>query len=194
MLLFTTLVVGGRGGYTHVGRSDGVDVYRQEASPLIDLMAEGEFDAEPESVAAILMDYANADALSPRVVESRVLAAEAPQLIVYQRLHLPIVSDRDFTLRVSHGLRGRLRWIRFRADESRGPGPRPDVVRVRVMNGSWDLWPTADGRRTQAVYRVQIDLGGEIPRWMVSGGAARDLPVLFEAVRRELRRRMRTAG
>jgi hypothetical protein len=187
------LLIAGHAGYTHVGSAAGVDVYRQMASPLIDLRAEGAFHAPPEVVADVLLDYANAGALSPRVIESRVLSADERQLIVYQRLHLPVISDRDFTLRISHGVRGGERWIRFFADANRGPDERLGVVRVRLMNGSWDLFPTGDGRGTRGVYRVQLDLGGEIPRWMVSGGAARDLPVIFEAVRRQIRQRPRAA-
>ncbi len=56
------------------------------------------------------------------------------------------------------------------------------------MNGGWELEPVDGGLGTHAIYRVRIDMAGSIPRGMVSGGAARDLPRLFEGVRAQLRR------
>lgn len=182
-------VIAGPADYTLVGGRAGVAVYRQLGSPIIDLRAEGDFEAPPAEVAAILLDYPHAKDLSPHVVQSRVLRQGANDLDVYQRLHLPVVSDRDFTLHVAQGRRAATRWVRFFVDNQVGPPAQPGVVRVTLLNGGWDLTATADGRATHAVYRVQIDLAGTIPRWMVSDGAARDLPVLFEGVRRQLRRR-----
>jgi len=53
------------------------------------------------------------------------------------------------------------------------------------MQGTWALDPIRDGASTHARYHVQIDLGGSVPKWMVSGGAAKNLPKMFEGVRRE---------
>jgi hypothetical protein len=172
-------------GYSHVGSAHGVEVYRRLGSPVIDLMAEGDFEAPPARVREIVLDYAKASELSEHIVESRVLASNGPELIVYQRLALPVVADRDFTLHVWKGARGDVLWTRFAVDNSRGPEATPEVVRLSLLNGGWDLAPIRDGRATHAVYRVQIDLAGSIPRWMASDGAARDLPKLFEGIRRQ---------
>jgi len=190
LLLLPLLTIGA--GYTHVGGRAGIEVYRQLDSPIIDLVAEGDLDAPPADVAAILLDYAHAQALSPHVVQSQVLRQGVYDLDVYQRLHLPVVSDRDFTLHVAHGRRGAAEWLRFFVDNRGGPPTQPHVVRVTLLNGGWDLVPTREGRATHARYRVQIDLAGTIPRWMVSDGSARDLPVLFEGLRRQLRRHERS--
>ena len=73
----------------------------------------------------------------------------------------------------------------FTVDNSRGPAPRDGVVRVSTMQGGWVLDPIRDGAGTHARYHVQIDLAGSIPRWMVSGGAAKNIPKLFDGVRHE---------
>src|SRR5262249_12680456 len=104
-----------------------------------------------------------------------------------------VISDRDFTLRARWGARGEVLWTRFFVDNPRGPAERDGVVRVPLLSGGWDLEPIRDGQATRAVYRVQIDLAGSIPRWMVSGGAAKDLPKLFENVRRQARLRGQVA-
>ncbi len=158
-------------------------------SPAIDLMADGELEAPPAAVLAVVTDYASARALSDHVAESQVLRAGGRELTVYQRLDLPIVADRDFTLHARWGQKGDERWVLFGVDNSKGPSARRGVVRVSTMNGSWVLVPIRGGTATRAVYRVQIDLAGSIPKWMVSGGAAKDLPKLYEGVRKQLRKR-----
>jgi hypothetical protein len=188
------LVANAAPGYKHVGGRDGVEVYRQMASPVIDLLAEGDIDAPPSRVLDVLVDYPNARRTSEHVAESRVLASGSRQLVVYQRLALPIISDRDFTLRAAWGQRGETRWVQFTVDNAHGPDARKGIVRVSTMNGGWELAPIRGGQATHAVYHVQIDLAGSIPRWMVSGGAAKDLPKLFDGVRAQARSRGVTAG
>ena len=185
---------GGIHGFTHIGSAHAVEVYRLLPSPVIDLIAEGDIDAPPAVVRAVVLDYPNAGKLSEHVAESRVLAAAARELVVYQRLELPVIAARDFTLRAVWGERGGTLWTRFTVDNLRGPAARAGTVRLGTLTGGWDLQPIADGRATHAVYHVQIDLAGSIPRWMVSGGAAKDLPKLFEGVRRQAHRAAARAG
>jgi hypothetical protein len=175
----------GAGDFKHVGGAHGVEVYRLMSSPVIDLYAEGDIDAPPAVVRDVLLDYAHASKVTDNVRESRVLAKTDREIVVYQRLDLPVISDRDFTLRASWGHRGRTLTEQFFVDNSRGPAPQGGVVRIATLQGGWTLDPIRDGAATHARYRVQIDLGGSVPKWMVSGGAAKNLPKLFEGVRRE---------
>jgi hypothetical protein len=181
-------------GYKHVGGKSGVEVYRQMQSPVIELLAEGEIDAPPSVVRDVLIDYPNARKTSDHVAESRILAGGQRQLTVYQRLNLPVISDRDFTLHAAWGERGEITWVRFSVDNAHGPAARDGIVRVQTLNGGWDLRPLRGGTATLAVYHVQIDLAGDVPMWMVSGGAAKDLPKLFDNVRQQAHERSATAS
>jgi len=195
LLMMVPLVLGnGMPGFKHVGGASGVEVYRQMESPVIDLVAEGDIEAPPAVVRAVALDYAHAPEQSDHVAESRVLATGSHDLVVYQRLKLPVIADRDFTLHALWGERGGMLWTRFTVDNARGPAERDGIVRVSTLRGGWDLYPIRDGQATHAVYHVQIDLAGSIPRWMVSGGAAKDLPKLFEGVRRQVQRRSTVAS
>jgi hypothetical protein len=194
LMIVPLLLTGLSPNYKHVGGAHEVEVYRQPQPEAIDLIAEGDIDAPPEVVRAVVLDYANADALSDHVSESRVLSTGARDLMVYQRLKLPVIADRDFTLHVVWGSRSGQLWTRFTVDNTRGPAERDGIVRVSLLTGGWDLAPIRGGQATHAVYRVQIDLAGSIPRWMVSGGAAKDLPKMFEAIRRVARARAATAS
>jgi hypothetical protein len=176
--------------YKHVGGSKGVEVFRQEHSPVIDLYAEGDIEAPPATVRNVLLDFEHASKVTNNVAESHVLDKNAREIVVYQRLKLPIISDRDFTLRETWGQNGQTLTQSFAVDNGRGPQAKDGLVRVSVMQGNWQLEPIRGGAATHARYHVQIDLGGSVPKWMVSGGAAKNIPKLFEGIRREARARM----
>ena len=172
--------------FKHVGGSHGVEVFRQEKSAVIDLYAEGDIEAPPAVVRDVLLDFEHASKLTNNVAESHILNKNNKEIVVYQRLKLPIISDRDFTLRATWEQKGGGTLLtHFAVDNARGPQAKDGIVRVSTMQGSWELNPIRGGAATHARYRVQIDLAGSVPRWMVSGGAAKNLPKLFDGVRRE---------
>lgn len=190
LVIFATVVASQAGpGYKRVGGNHGVDVSRKLATSAIDLVAEGDIEAPPALIRTILLDYPRAHSLSDHVTESKVLATKPEELTVYQHLKLPVVEDRDFTLKATWGEKGPNLWTRFVVDNADGPPVRKGIIRLSTMTGSWELQPIRGGTATHAIYRVQLDLAGTIPKSMVSGGAAKDLPKLFDGVRKEAVRR-----
>lgn len=183
-LALPLLVVAPR-GFKHVGGRNGIEVFRNMASPVIDLYAEGNIAAPPSVVLDVLLDYPNASKVTDNVAESRVLGRRDHEITVYQRLDLPVIEDRDFTLRATWGRRGDVLTMQYAVDNARGPAPRHKVVRLSTLQGTWELQPIDGGAATHARYRVQIDLAGKVPKWMVSGGAAKNLPKVFEGLRRQ---------
>ena len=107
----------------------------------------------------------------------------AGEELVYQHLKLPVIKDRDFTLRV-RWTEGKARGITFSIDSAHGPAATKKAVRLSTLTGRWDLEPIRDGNATRAVYHVQIDFAGSVPHWMVSGGAGKDIPGVFVGMRR----------
>jgi len=174
-------------GYSQFHDERGVKVYKHDGAKIIDFAAEGDFAAPPEKVERVLLDYANHARWARGVAESRVLATGPFSLVVYQRLDLPVLEDRDYTLLVTWGTDGDARWLRFSTANDRGPAPRPNVVRVNVHEGGWKLIPTNDGKSTHAVYQFRLDLAGSFPAWMGRGRAGKDIPALFDAIRNQLR-------
>jgi len=172
-------------GFKHVGGKDGVEVFRNMASRVIDLYAEGDIAAPPSVVRDVLLDYDNASKVTDHVAESRVIEKNDHEIIVYQRLKLPVITDRDVTLRATWGQRGQALTMQYAVDNSRGPAPRDGIVRLSTLQGTWLLEPTRGGAATHARYRVQIDLAGSVPKWMVSGGAAKNIPKLFDGMRKQ---------
>jgi hypothetical protein len=190
LVLALPLMTGNLASYKHVGGKSGVEVYRQMNSPVIDLAAEGDIEAPPQVVRDVLLDYPNASKVTNNVAESRVLEKSGKEIVVYQRLKLPVISDRDFTLHATWGTRGQTLTTQFAVDNARGPEARDGLVRISTLQGGWELEPIRGGAATHARYRVQIDLAGSVPKWMVSGGAVKNIPKLFEGLRKEARNRI----
>jgi Polyketide cyclase / dehydrase and lipid transport len=182
-LMVTTGIIS---GYSQFHSDHGVKVYKHDGAKIIDFAAEGEFDAPPEKVERVLLDYASHAKWAHGVGESQVLAEGPFSKVVYQRLKLPVLHDRDYTLLVTWGVEHDARWLRFMAANDRGPAPREGVVRVNVHEGSWRLEPIRGGAATHAIYQFRLDLAGSFPAWMGRGQAGKDLPQLFDNIRAQL--------
>ena len=163
---------------------DGVTVYKHRFSSLIKLGADGVFHGTPAQVTAALLDYNHHAGTVGRVSDSKILKRGEGWLVVYQRLSLPIISDRDFMLKVTWGSKDGLHWIRFRCHKGKGPRSPDGVIRLSHHRGSWQLRATADGKRTKARFQVSTDMSGDLPRWIARSGADGSIPDLFQAIQK----------
>lgn len=182
-----SLLLAGGAVFRVVAHVRGVEVSQRLDTHILEFRAEGSFAAPPEAVRAELLNYDDTTALAKEVSENRVLARGDHFVDVYQRLKLPIVSDRDYTLHVTWGESAGVLWLRIVNVNDRGPPPRPGVVRVPLHEGTWQLARAADGT-TRARYSMRIDLGGALPPWLARDRAADSLPDFFERVRQQLQR------
>ena len=174
-------------GAAPVYREAGVAVWCDRDAAVLSVTAVGDFAAPPDAVLAVIVDYDRPEPLADAARETRVLARADHTLLVYQRLGLPLVADRDYTMTVSWGEEGQARWARFATANDAGPPPRPGVVRVPLHEADWRLVPGARGG-THATYALRLDLGGSLPRWLADGPTARHVPALFAAISRVLAR------
>ena len=166
-------------GFELINETRGVKVYKHRTAKVIRLAAEGVLPAPVADVREIVTDYRAQQGKVDRVSESRVLRQGPGWLVVYQRLNLPIISDRDYTLVVRWGQHRGAQWVTFDAASAQGPPPRDGIVRVTEHNGSWQLKAVEGGRATFVRFQTRVDFSGSVPRWMVRGGAAKELPNVF---------------
>ena len=161
---------------------------------LVRIAAEGLIPAPVADVRDMILDYRRQEGKVDRVKHSRVLRQGTGWMIVYQRLDLPVIDDRDFTLRLTWGEAPASQWVIFDAANSQGPPPQRGVVRVTEHSGSWQLKAVEGGRSTFARFQTRIDLGGSLPKWLARSGAGKELPTLFANICRlvDARRRSRS--
>ena len=182
--VLTTIIAAG--SFAFVTSAHGVRVSQRSGTRIIDFVADGTFAALPERVLAVMLDYEYSTEWQKNLAESRVLERGEHTLDVYQRLDLPLVADRDYTLHVTwaedqHGIS-----IRFSLANDHGPAAKKGVVRVALNEGAWRLERSTDGRSTSAHYEVRMALGGSLPQCMARHRAAMNVPDFFEGLRHRL--------
>ncbi|MDI1451333.1 START domain-containing protein [Polyangium sp. 6x1] len=172
-------------GFTLLGEEKGVRVHHRDKRSGVEFAAEASLPAPPDQVRRALLDYASHQKWQSHLKENKVLARNADSLLVYQRLDLPVIDDRDYTLQVTWGAEGPILWMRFVTANERGPKPVEDVVRVSKHEGGWRLEPDG-GKGTRAVYRFHLDVGGSVPSWLGKGQAKDDIIDFFVRLKKEL--------
>lgn len=173
-------------GFVLIHEDGGVKVYQRDKRAGLEFAAEGSFAASPERVRKVLLDYPSYGKWQKHFKEVRVLGRGADFVDVYQRMSVPVIDDRDYTLHVTWGDDAGVLWTRFATANDRGPAPVPGVVRVTDHSGAFRLEPADGGKSTRAVYRFHIDMAGSVPAWMAKSQASKDIAGFFVAVAKQL--------
>lgn len=159
-------------------------------SEIREFKAVGAFEATPAAVFAILDDSDAYPSFMPYTAECRVLKREKDSVLAYQRLEVPLVSDRDFTLRSRNakwlGPDGAIYRIRWAPANDEGPAEQDGVARVNVCEGGWLLEPNGAGG-TRATYSIFTDSGGTLPPFITNNGSRIAIRKVFEAIRRRVK-------
>jgi hypothetical protein len=182
-------------GWQRMDDSGGVALYSRVrvGSRIREFKGTGMIDAPPETVEKVLADVASYPSFMPYVMEVRTISQDGDQVTAYQRLNVPFVANRDYTVRVEHGTTMGPSGVMIYRDtwqtaNEAGPPERHGVVRVKVNEGSWLLEPVGPaGAATQATYQVFTDSGGVIPAFVVNRGSELVIPRLFAAIRKQAR-------
>lgn len=173
-------------GWKEVSNEDGVRVWVKEVpgEPSI-VRAAGKIDAPPERVLAVLADVAAYKETMPHTEVSELIKREGNDIWLYSVINPPLGSRRDYAVKITlwQGKDGVLgtRWVP--ANEV-APPPKDGVVRVERNEGSWTLTPLDGGMRTGAIYILQVDPGGSVPKWIIEKTNRSSVPDAFKAVRK----------
>ncbi|MHB8418300.1 MAG: START domain-containing protein [Myxococcales bacterium] len=179
--------------WTSHGTTDGVAVYNRSApgSSIKEVKSEGTIDSPPAAVWAVLRDIAAYPRTMPYTRLTTVLGQERGGDVVYYytALDLPIVKDRDYTLKltVEHtpadgsGLY-RLSWVAAN-DYPKAPPLDRHYVRLGEVSGYWELTPQDGGKATHAVYYVHTDPESPLPSFITNKANTDAVPKVWRAVR-----------
>lgn len=142
--------------------------------------AVGVIDAGFDDVLAVLSDVERQVEWMPRCRVARVLKREGERVTyVYSQTDVPWpAADRDAVLRSEIDVvePGRLAFIRFTSEGAAGLVDEvPGVVRAPRLKGHYRL-SAIDTTRTRVEYRIDVDLGGRLPRTILDW-ATRQVPL-----------------
>ena len=178
------------GEWKFISDKDGVTIYRRQRMLSKESKAIGEIAASTDLVHAVLEDVESYTSFMPYTAECRVLKREGETIVAYQRISAPMVSDRDYTIRVRTNAKkvesGTIYSSSWVTDNAAGPSVRPGVVRVSLCDGSWLLEPTAPNS-TRATYQIYTDSGGLIPSFIKERAGPAGIRKLFDAIRKQSR-------
>lgn len=180
------------GEWKLVSTSDNVVLHRRSRSGAghYETRAVGEIPASTKIVLAVIDDAESYPKFMPYTAECRVLREDGDSVLTYQRISAPLVSDRDYTLRVrttskkvEHGTSYLSRWETANA---LGPPEKQGVLRVKLCEGAWLLEPSGPDS-TRATYTVYTDSGGAIPAFIKNTGSQIGIRKIFAALRKQVR-------
>lgn len=185
MLALVTLLLASpfeSAGFEQIATDGGVRAFEHPDSDTIRLAAEGRFDAPPQAVREVLLDYRGQIGKVGVMAEAEILDRGSEWVLVYQRLDLPVISDRDYNLYVRWSERDGQITIAYQALDGVGRDVQPGNVRVIHNVGTWTLSPVDGGAGTLARFDLDIDFAGWVPRSLARYEAARGLPRMFHEV------------
>ena len=170
-----------------VNDGDGIKVWTREVpgSAIREIKAETTAEVPPPRVWAVLDDVDNYPVFMPYVLEARNLASFEDGHYEYQLIDPPLVSRREYTLKVSYHVDRQAGTYerRWSPANDRGPPAKEGVIRVEVNRGSWRLEPV-EGGRTRIRYYLYTDPGGAIPDWIANKANTTSVSDLLTAVRK----------
>jgi hypothetical protein len=162
----------------------------REGSTLKEFKSVGKIDALSSAVFAVLNDVEAYPSFMPYTSECSVLKRTGDCTVAYHHLTLPLVSDRDYTLRSEHsktpGPNGPIYRIQWEPANDLGPSEKPGVQRVNVCEGGWLIEPDGTGT-TRATYTIYTDSGGAIPAVIANRGSRTAIRKMFAAIRKAAR-------
>lgn len=121
-----------------------------------------------------------------------VIRKSDTELVFYDQVKTPVVSDRDYTMRIAQSKdeKSGALYVRFETANELGPPVASGFVRIPMVRGSWQIEP-GEGGGAKLTYQCFSEPGGSIPAFMVRG--AQQSQVVTD-MRRILERAQRAAS
>ena len=153
----------------------------------------GDVDAPPDVVFAVVTDVEAHPKFMPYTKESKIVEhINANEVIAYQVIAAPLVSERDYFLHIKL-IPGASPATVWRSEWNAVPDYKPEakgLVRMRIAEGYWLFEPLDGGKRTRVTYTSLTNIGGSIPGWIVNMSNKGIIPKIFESVRKRVAERL----
>jgi hypothetical protein len=99
-----------------------------------------------------------------------ILHAGVDELVIYDQIRTPVVSDRDYTVRVRRSFDAASERTQLRCESANelGPPPARGYVRIPIIRAGWMTAPDGKGG-TVLTYYAFSEPGGAVPAFLVRG-------------------------
>lgn len=156
--------------YEKVSDSEGVTIEQRgvAGSKFVELRFTLVTDKSPRSLCDAVFGDGKFDPDEPDLKSRQVLQESEHERVTYDQIAPPVVSNRDYVVRVRRTIEGASCRLTFEAANELGPKVPDGWVRVTKLKGHWLFEPT-DAGQTRLTYVVFSDPGGSLPPFMVEG-------------------------
>lgn len=168
MVLAAALLLFSDGGW-EVARTHGTTLVerRPRADGFMELRASTVTDVTPDLVAETFWSRRVRGVSA--VKHYLVIKQTDDEKVLYQQLKLPVVKDRDYTVRIKRYADPANGLFQFESacESDAGPPPNAEHVRVSRCHSHLTVERLADGQ-TRVSYTTWADTAGRIPKWIVN--------------------------
>jgi hypothetical protein len=174
LVQFTEAADGAGAGWRVHSTRDGIQVERREVpgSRYYEHRAIVEIPVSPEAAAADVWSALRRSDME--AIKHREILREAPdELLLYDQISTPVVSDRDYVISVKRVHDAAKRRWEFRCATVSGVGPPPAAgfVRIPMIRAGWVMEPGERGG-TKLTYYSYSEPGGMITALLARGAQA----------------------
>ncbi len=166
-----SLVLSAEPAWKKLDTSDGIGLSSREleGERVVELRAITMTKASPLSLCAATRAMAVRTDLGDEVKMRKVIKNTPEELVKYEQVSAPIVSDRDYAIRMTFlpTPNGNCSVPFTTANDQAPPLPR-GFVRMEKLRGTWAFEAAGNGE-TRVTYTILADPGGSIPASFVEG-------------------------
>ncbi len=125
----------------------------------------------------------------PIVKKRQVLQQGDHSLLIYDQINTPVVSDRDYTMRLRTRSLGNDRHeMTFETSNAEGPPPDPHFVRIPAIRGRWLVEPEpGQPGSSHVTYQTYSEPGGSVPAFVIHGAQVDQVVRSIEALGARIR-------
>lgn len=171
LVLLLLIALGGTDGWTNRGTQDGISIETRTLpnSKYESVRVSKQTRVPPEVQYDAIWGTAGIEGIAVRKAVSvhEVLLDEKQQRMYYQVVSAPLISDRDYVMRLERKKDGELYEMKFfTVDDARKP-VTSEKIRIQV-HGLVTIEPDGSGGSIMT-YEVHCDLAGALPAWIARG-------------------------
>ncbi len=96
------------------------------------------------------------------------LVNKSDEVVFHDLISVPVVSNREYTMRIVRKKDQESRRFEFRTAPELGPPQTPDYVTMAIVFGCWEIRPGEDGG-SKVTYTVYSEPGGSVTPLIVRG-------------------------
>jgi hypothetical protein len=165
-----TLWLSAMPGWELVTEKDGMTVERRRLpdADYLEVRVRVETLFTPDDLFNVIWDTPKYPSFVRYAKSMKILHERGQERIIYQQNRVPLIQDRDYTVRswYERDAGSGLIQVFWQAANELGPPESADYVRLQRNSGSWTLEPAAGGK-TIVTYVVASEAGGMVPAWLV---------------------------